>query len=138
ILETSERAAIKASTQTIANSFSLARAAEALGLAQSNAIEVLGAGSSHGVDLERFSRAATSAVDEQTAAFLAPDGDLKIVFIGRLTPDKGISTLLQAVEAVRARGLNVRLLLIGSVENQHIADEVAQADHIHRLDDVDD
>lgn len=138
ILETSERAAIRSATQTVANSFSLARAAEALGLAEANTIEVLGAGSSHGVDIERFSRSATGPVDEQTAAFLAEDSDLDIVFIGRLTPDKGISTLLQAVRTVRARGLDVRLLLIGSVEDQQIADEVAQADHILRLDEVDD
>lgn len=138
VLEASERTAIAASTQTVANSFSLARAAEALGLAAPNSIEVLGAGSSHGVDLERFSRAATGPVDDHTAAFLAQDSDLKIVFIGRLTPDKGISTLLQAVTTVRARGLNIRLLLIGSVEDQRLAHEVAEAEHIHRLDDVDD
>lgn len=138
ILESSERAAITAATQTVANSLSLARSAEALGLTAPHTIEVLGAGSSHGVDLERFSRSVTGPVDEQTAGFLAHDSDLTVVFIGRLTPDKGISTLLEAVKQVRADELNIRLLLIGSVEDQQIADEVAQAAHIYRLDDVDD
>ena len=138
ILESCERAAITAATQTVANSFSLARAVETLGLAPPDSIEVLGAGSSHGVDLTRFSRSATGAVDERTAAFLAPDSDLTIVFIGRLTPDKGIYTLLQATDAARARGLNIRLLLVGAVENRQLAEEVEDVDHIRRLDDVDD
>ena len=138
ILESCERTTIAAASQTVANSFSLARSAETLGLAPAGSIEVLGAGSSHGVDLERFSRSATGAVDPQTAAFLAPESDLTIVFIGRLTADKGISTLLKAAEAARASGLNIRLLLVGQVEDPQLADEVAKLDYIHRLDDVDD
>ena len=138
ILESCERAAIATATQTVANSFSLARAAETLGLAPPRSIEVLGAGSSHGVDLDRFSRSAAGAVDEHTAAFLAPESDLTIAFIGRLTPDKGISTLLRAVDAARARGFDIRLLLVGPVENRQLAEEVAHADHICRLDNVDD
>lgn len=138
VLESCERATITAATQTVANSFSLARAAETLGLAAPDSIEVLGAGSSHGVDLDRFSRSATGAVDKQTAAFLTSDSDLTIVFIGRLTPDKGISTLLQATDAARARGFNIRLLLVGPVENRQLAGEVEDVDHIHRLDAVED
>jgi hypothetical protein len=138
ILEACERTTIRSATQTVANSFSLARAAEALGLAPADSIEVLGAGSSHGVNLKRFSRSAAGPVDDDTAAFLASGSDLTIVFIGRLTPDKGITTLLEAVDTARARGLNIRLLLVGEVENQQLAEEVAGAEHIRRLDDVDD
>ncbi|OAV51901.1 glycosyltransferase family 4 protein [Enteractinococcus helveticum] len=138
ILDVAERTSIRSATQTVANSFSLARTAEALELAPQGHIDVLGVGSSHGVNLEWFDRAATGPVDADTAAFLAADCDLTIVFIGRLTPDKGISTLLQAVDSARAGGLNIRLVLVGPVENRQLAEEVSDVEHIHRLDNVED
>lgn len=138
ILDVAEWTSIRSATQTVANSFSLARTAEALELAPQGHIDVLGVGSSHGVNLEWFDRAATGPVDADTAAFLAADCDLTIVFIGRLTPDKGISTLLQAVDTARAGGLNIRLVLVGPVENRQLAEEVSDVEHIHRLDNVED
>ena len=138
ILDVAERTSIRSATQTVANSFSLARTAESLGLAPQGHIDVLGAGSSHGVNLDWFDREATGQVDADTAAFLAADSDLTIVFIGRLTPDKGIATLLQAVDIARAGGLNIRLVLVRSVENRQLAEEVCNVEHIRRLDNVED
>lgn len=138
ILDVAERTSIRSATQTVANSFSLARTAESLGLAPQGHIDVLGVGSSHGVNLDWFDREATGQVDADTAAFLAADSDLTIVFIGRLTPDKGIATLLQAVDIARAGGLNIRLVLVGPVENRQLAEEVCNVEHIRRLDNVED
>ena len=83
LLGSSERAAIGAAAQTVANSLSVARAAEALGVATPDTFQVLGAGSSYGVDLVRFSRAAS-------------------------------------VHEVRARELNIGLLLMRRIEGPRI------------------
>ena len=140
ILTASERTAISAATQTVANSFSLARAAEDLGLAPQNSIEVLGAGSSHGVNLRYFDRSQVSEPDAKTAEFLGrTDADLTIVFIGRITPDKGVHTLLKATADARDRGVSLRLLLVGDIEDEETGRVVAAApEYIHLVGLVDD
>ncbi|HEY4536679.1 MAG TPA: glycosyltransferase family 4 protein [Enteractinococcus sp.] len=140
ILTGSERAAIGAATQTVANSFSLARAAEDLGLAPRNSIEVLGAGSSHGVNLQYFDRSQAAAPDRETTAFLdRTTADLTIVFIGRITPDKGITTLLNGVAAARERGASIRLLLVGDIEHEASGRQIAAApEYIHTVGLVED
>ena len=42
-----------------------------------------------------------------------PNGPITIGFVGRLLDDKGVRTLVAAVEQVRRRGLDLRLLLAG-------------------------
>jgi len=42
--------------------------------------------------------------------------DFVVLFVGRVTEDKGIRTLLSAFEGVRAAGFPIRLLLVGPVD----------------------
>lgn len=137
ILWTAERVAMWASTQCVANSVSLASVTESLGIAPEGSITVLGSGSSHGVDLKRFSPDMAPEPDAVAAEFLAAEADLTVVFVGRLTPDKGIDTLLTALDTTRAKGVDVRALLVGEVENEGVGAVIAQApDYIHATGDV--
>lgn len=127
LLAAFERIAIGASTQCVANSNSLARTTENLGLAPVNSISVLGKGSSHGVDLAHFSSDMVPSIDTETEAFLEPKTALTVAFVGRLIPDKGVETLLDAISIVHKQGIAIAALLVGAIENEEIAEQIDQA-----------
>lgn len=118
ILAVMERLTSILSTRVLANSESLASRYRAMGLNQARNVDVLGYGSSHGVDLEYFSKdSPILELDFHSRDFLAEKNkQLTIGFVGRLHPDKGIDVLLDAVELIKASGLNINLLLIGEDE----------------------
>lgn len=119
ILWVSERAAIAMSTDVVAVSRSLRDEAVDLGLDRRGRMSVVGEGSSNGIDLEQFDAGRfTTAETEQRAASLAlRPGVPTIGFVGRLTRDKGIDTLLKAVERVQV-ATPVDLLLIGGYDDE--------------------
>ncbi|MGA4508457.1 glycosyltransferase family 4 protein [Propionibacteriaceae bacterium G1746] len=128
VLAALERVAVMASTQVVANSASLAEELASEGLVGRRPVRVLGAGSSHGVDVMHFAPSSGGPLDDGTRRFLAlqPD-DLAIVFIGRLAIDKGIDTLVQALGMCRDRGRRVRALIVGPVENVDVGSLVPDA-----------
>ncbi len=88
------------------------------GLVAPSRISVLGAGSISGVNLERFSpkvfggdRAATSRRELGLS-----EESLVILFVGRLTKDKGIRELVSAFRMVQRDGKDVELVLVGPFE----------------------
>ncbi len=111
-----ERLAARVATHVVAVSESLRATAVSDGLVRADRIAVLGSGSSHGVDLDRF------RVDpEQRAAARRDrwpdDPDLPVVgYVGRIHPDKGIDTLVGAVSLLSREGRRARLLLVGGSE----------------------
>lgn len=109
VLGQAERAAAACAHRVLCNSASLRRKAIALGLAPVRKLHMLGAGSSHGVDLERFAPGSPS-LRERLA--LTPE-DLVIGFVGRLTRDKGIPELMEAFGAIVGIEPKARLLLVG-------------------------
>lgn len=112
-----ERLTVALSTRCYANSPSLARRMEELHVAPVGKVEVPGLGSSHGVDLERFQPGAGGPVDSETQAFLdTHHAALTVVFVGRLNPDKGIDTLLDALDRCLEAGTSIRLLVVGPDE----------------------
>lgn len=58
----------------------------------------------NGVDLETFKPSGTAR----------PEGPLRVLFLGRLIPDKGADTLLRAVARLQQRGLAVHVTVMGS------------------------
>lgn len=116
-----ERVAMRCSTHVIAISPSLREKALDLGLVGRTPIEVLGAGSSHGIDLSRF------AVDQskQRARRLASRSRLglsdKFVvgFVGRVRADKGIPELLRAIASLDPT-VNAHLVIVGRTEEDLI------------------
>ncbi|MBK9072015.1 MAG: glycosyltransferase [Myxococcales bacterium] len=106
---------------TLAISPSLAQQAVALRLAASRKLTVLGAGSSHGVELRYFDPARHAVAGRElrrqllgTAIGAEPDADAVIVgYFGRLARDKGLATLAQAW-AQLATSPRFHLLLVGN------------------------
>lgn len=110
-----EKIAARAATNVVSVSESLRRVAVADGLVSPARITVLGPGSSHGVDVDRF---ASDAADRRAARSARwPSEDLAVVgYVGRLHPDKGIDTLAAGVAELSRRGVRARLLLVGGAE----------------------
>lgn len=116
-----ESTTARLSTLVVANSASLAARAHALRVHGGKQIVVLGAGSSHGVDAEHFSPSATEfRLSPATETLINRSGLLTVGFIGRIHPDKGIETLLRAMDHLASRGHRIQLLLVGSDEGADI------------------
>src|SRR5262249_39648782 len=98
---------------------SLRQEAIALGIESPDRLLVLAAGSSNGVDINRFSP--TLARAEQGLALRQRFGigtsTVVIGFVGRLTRDKGICELVEAYRSLRKSNHDVCLLLVGGLED---------------------
>ncbi|WP_141651276.1 glycosyltransferase family 4 protein [Microbacterium sp. 3J1] len=115
------------STVVIANSASLADRARALGVNGGRRVVVLGAGSSHGVDSDFFMPGAGSAaLSPETALRLGESERVTIGFIGRIHPDKGIDTLIDALRILGERGRAIQLLLVGGDDGAVLDEELEQ------------
>ena len=109
ILLAAERLAAACADVVLCNSESLRAQALALGVAPERKLKLLDAGSSNGVDTERFSPGA-SEVRER----LGLGGEALVVgFVGRLTRDKGLPELVVAFEAIAETEPRAHLLLVG-------------------------
>ena len=128
LLKALERVTFLASTDAVAVSESLRKEVRAQKLTCGRGVEVLGAGSSKGVDADRFKPWDKDEDGRQTKLGWGLRPEVPVVgFVGRLTADKGVGDLLQASEILRRRGVAHRLLLVGSVEDKTIASDVQRA-----------
>lgn len=75
----------------------------------------IGAGSLAGVDLRRFERKRFSSGDGKVIrqSLSIPDGALILLFIGRITVDKGVLELLQAFSLLKKTINGVHLVFVG-------------------------
>jgi glycosyltransferase involved in cell wall biosynthesis len=82
-------------------------------------IEVLGKGSSNGIDLKRFSHEAldSTKLDKIKSQIEFDKSIFYFVFIGRIVKSKGITELIDAFEAVFSNHPNIRLLMVGNFED---------------------
>ena len=119
LLRAAERVAASCAGTVVCVSESLRRRALELGLFPASKARVLGAGSSNGVDCERFRPGLreSSEVARLHDRHALPDGAPVVGFVGRLTRDKGIEDLLAALdEVVWPRFADARLVLVGGFE----------------------
>lgn len=125
LLAAAERVATGASTEVVVNSPSLAALYRELRLAPARKLRQTFPASSHGVDCLHY-RPSLPNVD--LARRLGLDLSIPVVgFIGRLTHDKGIDTLLDAMQQLAGAGLQVQLLVVGP------QDEPDSNDYLNRL-----
>lgn len=119
VLTAIERFVILASTDTLSVGHGLVTSAGEAGLPEGR-LTVLGRGSANGVRVDHYrARAAEARVDRDPSSSRAVVG-----FVGRLTLDKGIDQLLLAVAMLRARGVEVEVMLVGPDEGTaHLPDE---------------
>ena len=135
ILSTLERLTMKVSTQVLANSESLARRTQELGISPRRPIRVLGPGSSHGVDVDRFSPdCPLDDVDQATASFLNKNPERLILgFVGRLHVDKGIDTLVEALFLCADADLELNVIVVGSTESEQLINSLTRASSSIRI-----
>jgi len=119
LLRSMERLTCAVSTTVVAVSHSLQQLAIREGLTHPNKIDVLGAGSPNGVNIEHYSRASQDqATKTATRAALGIDEDVPIIsFVGRLTADKGLSALEEAMTLVGST-TPAHLLVIGAIDDE--------------------
>ena len=110
----------KCATHIVAVSPSLKQEYCRLRLSTESKINVLGFGSSHGVDIDHFRRTAwkdlgpTEPKLRQTMA----SGTLILGFVGRFSRDKGARELLKCCQVLVQSGVRYSLLVIGPVEGE--------------------
>jgi glycosyltransferase involved in cell wall biosynthesis len=109
ILLWSERIAAACAHTVVVNSRSLREQGLALGIVRSEKMELLGEGSSNGVDVARFSPGPTRV----RADYGIPADAPVVGFSGRLTADKGLPELLEAFAAILRERPDCYLLLVG-------------------------
>ena len=114
-----ERFSMRRATHVLAVSQTLRDEALVMKLTQSEKIRVVGFGSSNGVDVSefdpaRFTEASSTALAQQIG--LRPDLST-IGFVGRLTRDKGLHVLAEALEILASKGVGCQLLVLGSVDD---------------------
>ncbi len=114
VLAAMERLTAAASTQVVANSPSLLDLTRRLHLVAPRKLRVTDPGSSHGVDAEHFAPGPADPV-LQSRLGLNPAVPT-IVFVGRLTRDKGIDTLIDGLERLRRGGRQAQLLIVGAID----------------------
>lgn len=118
VLLWTERTACASAHRVLCVSPSLRRRAVELRLVDASKTAVPGAGSSNGVEVERFEAAVagrerTRALREELGLAAEPP---VVGFVGRLTRDKGIVDLAEAFDRVSEALPETRLLLLGDFE----------------------
>jgi glycosyltransferase involved in cell wall biosynthesis len=118
LLLLTERIACRCAHQVICVSESLQRKAIDLGVVSSRDTSVLASGSYTGIDPSRFAPTADvlSRARRIREDLLIEPKTPVIGFVGRLTKDKGVSELVQACFALRSHFPELRLLLVGDME----------------------
>lgn len=120
ILIAVERFSMSWATHVLAVSNSLRDQALAMKLTRSGKIRVVGHGSSNGVDVVEFDPARftdASSTDLADEIGLRP-GVCTIGFVGRLTRDKGLHVLVEALQILSDRGIECQLLVLGGVDDK--------------------
>jgi glycosyltransferase involved in cell wall biosynthesis len=109
VLSAVERTAAACAQIVVCVSPSLREKALALGIAPACKLQIFGAGSSKGVDIEHFH----PGVSDVRRRFGIPLDAEVVGFVGRFTHDKGIPALVEAFEHVRHVMPQAYLLMVG-------------------------
>ena len=112
------------------NSYSLLDYIRQKKLVRENKLQVIGQGSSNGVDLDRYSVSALRLEKlNEIKQVLNYDDDLTyLLSMGRIVKDKGINEVLQSFKIVHAENPKLRLIVLGTLEDDldPISDEARE------------
>lgn len=115
LLKALDRLIAMLATHVLADSHSQRRFLIAEGVVNENRIQVLADGSICGVDSERF-RPDSEARQRIRQELQIPEDALTILFLGRLTRDKGVLDLVQAFAMLAPDHPNLYLMIVGPDE----------------------
>lgn len=120
ILILTEKLACRCAHVVVCVSPSLREEAIRARLVSPNKAQVIGMGSSNGVDVERFKLDAhlREQIDSLRAKHHLSTEAPTLGFVGRLTKDKGVIELIEAFERLYAEDSSIRLLLVGDTEDE--------------------
>lgn len=99
---------------------------------------VIGAGSLAGVDIHRFDRTRFSQADRASLrrSLGIPDAAPVLLFVGRITEEKGVRELLRAFGVLKLRFPQAHLILVGPADAESGVDGSISQEDITRLGDV--
>lgn len=127
----SDRLIGKLNTRCYADSESQRRFLIEQGIINAKRLFVIGAGSLAGVDTERFNQAQFST-EERIAtrqALNIPENAQVILFVGRITVDKGVHELLGAFREIKAKQVPAHLVFVGRFDSDSgVAGGISQRD----------
>ncbi|MCK6210906.1 glycosyltransferase family 4 protein [Georgenia sp. EYE_87] len=138
VLTLTEKATARAATRVLSVSASLSAEFADGGLAGRRPVDMIGRGSSSGVDTQHFdpSLVRLSEVRQAArAARLEPDRFV-VGYVGRITPDKGLDTLDAAMRILAEEGVRACLLVVG--EDDAAGYDPFTVHHVHRAGRVED
>lgn len=101
-------------------------------------LSVIGAGSLAGVDLDRFDPA-RFPIQEKTAlrqTLGIPNEVPVLLFVGRITTDKGVRELIAAFRELKTRGSPAHLVLAGPLDPEGRAEHGISPEDIHNVADT--
>lgn len=125
LLSLLERVTAGCATHVLAVSHSLAAKYVKLGLCAATKITVLGSGSSHGVDIERFSRKPPQEVEAKRKQLGLASEVPALGFVGRFSKDKGAKAILATRRKLVENNIDHEILMVGPVEDSmEILDEL--------------
>ncbi|MDR5590565.1 glycosyltransferase family 4 protein [Christiangramia sp. SM2212] len=120
ILDFVEKLTYSLATKVYPNSFVLKDIIKELGYADDDKLEVLGQGSSNGIDTNYFNP--ENYTDEYRSNLRRdigiPEYDFVYIFVGRLVSEKGINELVTAFVELESKNPDVSLLLVGPFEQE--------------------
>jgi len=130
-----EKLTASAATHVWPNSFSLLSYIRDHGLASQKKLEVIGLGSSNGINLIRFSPKALQP-DKLRKIKEQVNFDNNLIYllcVGRIVRDKGIDELTKAFQRAYENNDRLRLVLVGTFEDEvdPVSNEVRQLLHSH-------
>lgn len=97
---------------------SLRQLAVRMSIATERKAIVLGAGSCNGIDVGHFDASFGTQVAADLGLEIGLDPSRPVIgFVGRLTRDKGLPELAGALRALRSRGIEVQLLVVGGIDD---------------------
>lgn len=129
LLRMFERLTAAMSTHVVAVGESLRQVAAAEGIGGGTPLEVIGQGSSNGIEIlpDDERDALRSQRDDLLRSVGLDPGALVIGYVGRLTPDKGVHLLVEACSALHELGVSVQLLLVGAEDSPHYQSQLTRS-----------
>ncbi len=118
VLRMVEKIVYQFATRIYPNSLELKKYIEQEGLARTEKLKVIGAGSSNGINLNRFksSESIKEKARELQEQYQFNPAHFVYCFIGRVVIDKGIQELITSFNSISDQNRNARLLLVGDHE----------------------
>ncbi|MEO6348103.1 MAG: glycosyltransferase family 4 protein [Aquaticitalea sp.] len=119
LLDVVERFTYICATHVLPNSFALEKIILDNGFTNPKKLQVIGKGSSNGIDTAHYNSDLISEIDKSNLRreLNIAETEIVFIFVGRLVTDKGINELVNAFDELSKTDKNCKLLLVGPKED---------------------